>query len=226
MMTNPDNNPNPPTDSGTPVQDYVGPQAEVTLPPWRPAPIVQQKQDDSFSEADMQTIRKEVDARRSVNFHGVIFCVVAVPYFALLVFRGFNSSLVLFEVGWAIWLVVHGASLFRQNALVGEIRLRHIVSENNAILGLPSAEGMPVIEEAPYMRRFRLSLFLYSGLITFILIAGLMGTLMDMGGFLALGLGLTCGLIMEYLTLCRGLGRLNETERQRQVDALIGKWLG
>jgi hypothetical protein len=224
-MTNPDNNdPNPSTDSGTPVQDYVGPQAEVTLPPWRPAPLVQHKQDDSFSEAEMRAIGKEVDARRSANFHGVIFCVLAVPYFALLAFRGFNSSLVLFEVGWATWLAVHGAPLFRQNALVGEIRLRHLVSENNAMLGLPSTEGAPFIEEAPYMRRFRLSLFLYAGLIALTLLAALLGIFLDMGGFLALGLGLTCGLIMEYLTLCRGLGRLNETERQRKIDELMSKW--
>ncbi len=94
------------------------------------------------------------------------------------------------------------------------------------MLGLPSAAGSPFIEEAPYMRRFRLSLFLYAGLIALTFVAAVLGIFLDMGGFLALGLGLTCGLIAEYLTLCRGLGRLNEAERQRKIDELIRKWQG
>lgn len=239
-MTNPDN-PNSPTDTGTPVQDYVGPQAEVTLPPCQPAPLMQQKQDDSFSAAEVQAIRtaagQEVDAKLASSISMTTVRVLIVVISATLI-GSWSYDHALFGpamftlVGLVLWFVANLMSASRISSSVGELALRHSVEENNAVLSMPRIEATPSTKGNPYIRNFRISaigvVVLEVLLAAFWLVANLMqleGMSFLGGSLLGLMIGIGVGTMIHYLTLCRGWGRLSEAERQRQIDKLVSGWL-
>ncbi len=237
-MTNPDNLQSP-TDTGTPVQAYVGPQAEVTLPPWRPAPLVQQKQDDSFSEAEMQAIRttadQEVDAKRAFLIQSLITVVLSATYLVLLFSVGLSVAMIYiaFFAGWYVTYAAHLSSTINNNQIVNKIRQRQTDQAHNASLGLPPNKPALSAEDNPYISNLRKNVTIFLLLVIIFAII-LLISLRPLGssfpiasaGLSLVLVGLGSGLLFQYLTLCRGLGKVNEAERQRKIDELISKWQG
>ncbi len=221
-------------DHGTPVQDYVGPHAAVNLPPWQPAPIVPRKADESFSEVEMQAMRlaaaQEVDAKRAARIHMIVASVLTILLATVSLFTG--SLFNLFLIGWMGWSVVHNWSANNTRSAVGDLAYRNARARSDAIFGSPSEDNTTLSKGNPYIKRFQRQSLVGIGLIALILVIVMVLSLQpdmtshglaDVLGFV---LGIGGGILLEYLTLCLGLGRLTEAQRQQQVDALLRRWLG
>lgn len=231
MLNHRDSQPAP-AEHGTPVHDYVGPQAEGNLPPWQPAPIVPRKADESFSEVEVQAMRlaaeQEVDAKRAARIHRIVASVITILLATVSLFTG--SLFNLFLVGWVGWFVVHSWSANNVKSAVGDLAYRNARARSDAIFGSPSEDNIPLSKGNPYIKRFQRQFLLGIGLIALILVIVMVLSLQpdmtshglaDVLGFV---LGVGGGILLEYLTLC--LGRLNEAQCQQQVDELLRRWLG